>query len=472
MKINSNITAYLTNNAYLKNEKLYSASTKRLSSGYKLNKAGDDPANFAISSKMRSQLESLDKVKTNATTGTSVLESAESAMSEIQDMVTRMSELATKAANGTMSSSDRQAIQDEVDELEAEITRIGTSTEFNGQPLLDGNFEYNGYCNNTDSVKVNGYSDETEAGTYTMALTYTMSYDLDTYSLSGSVESIYKTLYPSVSEVTKTTLAGDTEPTYSVTVSSTDSNGNDISNTYSFKESKLEDGKYTAADGLVLQPEKVYSYTVENGTDETASGVKTAEDLFGKLDASAAQYTTKTKTVDGTDYVTVSSKNGSEVTLAISDRDAVANSSLSVAERSLEINLTGEGAMRLQVGVNQGDVMELSIPEMSLSKMNIDTLDMTSEKSATKAIDMLDDALSYVNSARSKIGAYENRLDSTINYVDATNESLSASYSRIRDTDMAEEMTEYTNLQVLTQAGTSMLAQANQFPQQALQLLQ
>src|SRR5574344_43583 len=133
MKINSNITAYLTNNAYLTNEKRLTNSTTKLSSGYKLNSAGDDPANFAISNKMRAQLESLDKVKTNATTGTSVLETAESALGEIQDMVSRMSELATKAANETLSTSDRTAIQSEVNELEKEITRIGTSTEFNGQ---------------------------------------------------------------------------------------------------------------------------------------------------------------------------------------------------------------------------------------------------------------------------------------------------------------------------------------------------
>lgn len=465
MKINSNITAYLTNNAYLTNEKLYSASSTKLSSGYRLNKAGDDPANFAISSRMRSQLESLDKVKTNATTGTSVLEAAESAIGEIQDMVSRMSELATKAANGTMSSSDRQAVQDEVDELVAEITRIGTSTEFNGQPLLNGNFEFKGYCNNYDSVKVSSYSDSTQAGTYTMKLTYTQGYDMDQYSVSGETEKVYGTLYPSVSEVSVD--SSGAEKKYSVTLHSTDSNNNDISNTYTFTRSQLDsDGKYTAADGIVLEPEEIYTYAVADGDDETAQGVKKASDLFG---SDNSQYATSTKTVDGTDYVTITSKTGADVTIAIGSRDEVAKSG---SEKSLEINLTGEGAMRLQVGVEQGDVMELSIPEMDLNKMNIENLSVMSENSATKAIDRLDDALEYVNSARSKIGAYENRLDNTVDYVDATNESLTTSYSRIRDTDMAEEMTQYTNLQVLTQAGMSMLSQANQFPQQALQLLQ
>ena len=468
MKINSNITAYLTNDAYTTNEKRLTNATTRLSSGFKLNKAGDDPANFAISNKMRSQIDSLDKVTTNATTGTSVLETAESAMSEIQDMISRMSELATKAANGTMSSSDRSAIQQEVNELESEITRISNSTEFNGQNLLDGNFEYKGYCNTYDSVKVNSYSDETSAGVYSMVLSYTQSYDMDAYSLSGSVESVYKTLYPSVSEVTADTTA--TPAKYSVTVSSTDSNGNDISNTYTFTEAELNaaGGKYTAADGVVLEPEKVYSYKVAddpNQAAETVKGVRSATELFGDLTTAAAQYTTTTKTVGGTDYVTVTSRNGSEVTLEVNDRDEINGN-------AMEIDITGEGAMRLQVGIDQGEVMELSIPEMSLNKLNIDDLSVSNEKNATRAIDKLDDALAYVNSARSKIGAYENRLDNTVDYVDSTSENMSTSYSRLRDTDMAEEMTEYTNLQVLTQAGTSMLAQANQFPQQALQLLQ
>ena len=118
------------------------------------------------------------------------------------------------------------------------------------------------------------------------------------------------------------------------------------------------------------------------------------------------------------------------------------------------------------------EVLALSIPEMSLTKLRIEDLDVTTMRGATIGIDKLNTALAYVNSARSKLGAYDNRLENTISFVNASDETLSSSYSRILDTDMAEEMTEYTNLQVLTQAGMSMLAQANEFPQQALQLLQ
>nr|MCR5746772.1 hypothetical protein [Lachnospiraceae bacterium] len=147
MKINSNITAYLTNNAYLQSESRLGNSTTRLSSGYKLNSAGDDPANFAIASKMRAMIKGLDKVKTNTTTGMSVLETAEAAIQETQSMIQRMNELAIKGANGTLSSSDRQLIQDEVDQLTKEIDRIAETTEFNGMKLIDGSFNDRGYTN-------------------------------------------------------------------------------------------------------------------------------------------------------------------------------------------------------------------------------------------------------------------------------------------------------------------------------------
>ena len=169
MKINSNITAYITNNSYLQNERRLSNATQRLSSGYKLNSAGDDPANFAIAAKMRSMIKGLDKVKTNTTTGMSVLETAEAAMMETESMIQRMNELAIKGANGTLSSSDRQNIQDEVDQLLAEIDRIAETTEFNGTKLIDGTFNDRGFTSNL-KVDVMDYSDRVNAGRYMIKL--------------------------------------------------------------------------------------------------------------------------------------------------------------------------------------------------------------------------------------------------------------------------------------------------------------
>ncbi|MBR2186988.1 MAG: flagellin, partial [Lachnospiraceae bacterium] len=146
MHINSNITALITNNSLLRNESAFSLSTGKLSSGYKINTAGDDPTGYAISGRMRQQLDALKRADVNATTGKSVLETADGALSEVTEMLQRLNELAIKASNGTMSASDRSDIQREVDQLTDEIQRISDQIELNGQKLLDGHLENHGYC--------------------------------------------------------------------------------------------------------------------------------------------------------------------------------------------------------------------------------------------------------------------------------------------------------------------------------------
>ncbi len=486
MKINSNIMAYLTNNAYTHNEKRLNLSTARLSSGYKLNKAGDDPANFAIAKRMKMQLEGMDKVKTNATTGTSVVETAESAITEIGDMIQRLNELAIKSANGTLSESDRSMIQKEVDELKNEIDRISATSEFNGMPLLDGGFQNKGYCENRTDVKVHEYSDTTTAGVYKMKLDYTMVPNMEKYSVVGDTEEIFGSIEPRLSK-----LEADTSGNYSIALSSVREDGVEVR--WESTETFTADDIKTSPDGskkikgvdqdgkeheLTIQFQLEYRYTVDEGADaaDEAKGIKKAEELLGSLtgpqDYHASTYTVRdpedpNNEEKGTDYVTFTSKNGNEVTLEIRDRKKLKDDS-----GEITVDLTGEGAMRLQVGTEEGDVLKLSIPEMNLERLHLKDLDMTTQKDARQSIDKISFALDYVNSVRSKLGAYQNRLENTVTYIDASHEALTSSYSRIRDTDMAEEMTEFTNLQVLTQAGMSMLAQANEFPQQALQLLQ
>ncbi|MBQ9605877.1 MAG: hypothetical protein IJV16_01715 [Lachnospiraceae bacterium] len=382
MKINSNITAYITNNAYSQSEMRLSNSTGKLSSGYRLNKSGDDPANFAIASKMRAMIKGLDKVKTNTTTGMSVIQTAEAAMQETQSMIQRMNELSIKASNGTMSSSDRQNIQDEIKQLLKEIDRIAETTEFNGMKLLNGTFNDRGYTSN-EKITVMDYSEETNAGKYFIAL------------------------------------------------------------------SKDASGNYSVANSTASKP-----------------GYDTAEDLFGTTDPSKMTVSSETVTYDdGTsvDYVTIKGFNGAELRL---------RSEKGTLDTELELDLTGKGSMRLQVGTEEGEVISASIPLMTTEAMGLAGLDMTTKEGSYKAIDQVNTALEYVNRVRSRMGAYENRLENTDSFLDAYNEDINTSLSRIQDTDMAEEMTEFTNMQILSQAGISMLAQANEAPQQALQLLQ
>ena len=168
--------------------------------------------------------------------------------------------------------------------------------------------------------------------------------------------------------------------------------------------------------------------------------------------------------------VTIEGVNGFEMTLDLTG--ALEDQTVPVTISDLEIDATGIGPMIIQVGANEGQVMEIDIPEISLREMGIESLDVKTKKSATEAIDRIDGAVRFISSIRGRLGAYQNRLESTINTLDVTSENMTAAYSRIMDVDMAEEMTNYTTYQVMTQAATSMLAQANERPSQVLQLLQ
>lgn len=183
------------------------------------------------------------------------------------------------------------------------------------------------------------------------------------------------------------------------------------------------------------------------------------------------------------DLVTITASNGFEMTLDLTRCDIENKAPLTV--KDLKIDATGIGAMRLQVGANEGQVLEINIPKISLREMGLETvkikdkngqeiwtLDVGTEEKATEAIDRVEGAIHFISGVRGQLGAYQNRLESTINSLDITSENMTGAYSRIMDVDMAEEMTNYTTAQVMTQAATSMLAQANERPSQVLQLLQ
>ena len=188
---------------------------------------------------------------------------------------------------------------------------------------------------------------------------------------------------------------------------------------------------------------------------------------------------------DGSQYITMKGPNGEELNLFFNSKAVTKttvpciNNSMtygmetySINETGLKINLTGEGAMDLHVGANEEEVIACSFPRISLERLDIDNLSLKTQASSQESIDRVTYALSYVSSARSQLGAYTNRVEHSISYLAASNENLSSAMSRIQDTDMAEEMTNYASQQILVQAATSMLAQANQAPQQALQLIQ
>ncbi len=364
MRINYNVSAMLSNNALANNDSLLAKSLERLSSGYKINHAKDNPSGLAMAKRMNAQIKGIGVANQNAGDGISVIETADGAMTEIASMLQRMSELSVKAANGTMTEEDKQTIQAEIAQLKEEITRISDSTEFNGQKLLDGEFASKGYTNNND-VKVNSYSTTTSSEIYVI-------------------------------------------------------------------------------DSLTV---------TENAEGELEANVTLGENFPEGC---------KTEVRDN--LVTIKDADGFELTLEVPADGGSFN--------NLEVDVTGIGSMRLQIGSNEGQVLEVEIPAVTLQNMGIEDIDVSKPGGADDAIERLDGAIQYVSSVRGRLGAYQNRLESTENSLDITSENMTSAYSRIMDVDMAEEMTNYTTAQVLTQAGTSMLAQANERPSQILQLLQ
>jgi flagellin len=385
MRINYNVSAMISNNALRNSDNLLSQSLQRLSSGMKINSAKDNPAGLAMAKRMNAQIDGLSAANSNAGDGVSIIETADGAMSEISEMLQRLNELAVKAANGLNADSDREVIQEEVEQLKEEITRVADVTEFNGQKLLNGEFSLKGYTDNVD-VKVKSYSTDVAATIYNIK------------KLTIDKEVIEKD----------------------------DGNGNKI---------QEETGEYTVkAEGL------------EEGRFPRGASASIKDKL-----------------------VTIQGINGFEMIL---DLNAYDFENVPFEINDLTIDATGIGAMRLQIGANEGQVLGVVIPEISLRDMGIEDLDLSTKDSATEGIDQIDGAMQYVSSVRGRLGAYQNRLESTMNSLDITSENMTAAYSRIMDVDMAEEMTNYTTYQVLTQAGTSMLAQANERPSQVLQLLQ
>ena len=489
MRINYNVSAMLSNNALSNNDNLLAQSLQRLSSGLKINNAKDNPAGLAMAKRMNAQIESLKMANQNASDGVSIIETADGAMNEISEMLQRMNELAVKAANGTWSDSDRETMQEEIQQLKEEVTRIAETTEFNGQKILDGTFSLKGYTNNID-VKVNSYSDEVVPKEYTIENLKIYCYeDEDGNCVYYDVDQDATEAGVDFPEGTKVSVKDDL-------VIFRDSNGFEMQLDISrvdFSSSKdvttwksitfPREGDYMGFANILENLTISYcveedSYKIESfspGRDCPDDGVsvslegttvtiKTNEGFEMQFDFSDVDFT------DGTaDDIKTTTRRS--VTFPAAEDNTDPNNPIP-AVPAIIIDATGIGAMKIQVGANEGQTLDMDIPAVSLKNLGIENMDVLTKENARDAIVRIDGAIKFASSVRGRLGAYQNRLESTINNLDVTTENMTAAYSRIMDVDMAEEMTQYTTYQVLTQAGTSMLAQANERPSQVLQLLQ
>lgn len=366
MRINTNISAMNTYSRLTAANNSKSGSLAKLSSGLRINRAGDDAAGLAISEKMRGQIGGLKQATRNAQDGISLIQTAEGALNETHSILNRMRDLAVQSSNGTNTDEDRIEIDKEIKELQKEITRISTDTEFNTKKLLTG----------TSGSKIDTSATNTvlkQAGVADM-------------KSNGAKAGTYKISADAAGKLTmKDPLSGDTE-------------------------------------------------IIDNG-----GGKQTLN--FSKFG------------------ISIETNEAYVADAAVGDITVVAGA---------------QEPLKFQIGANATQTTTLTIDNMSANALGVDAdqIDLSNAEDAEAAITLIDDATALVSAERSKLGAMQNRLEHTINNLTTTAENLSEAESRIRDVDMAEEMMAFTKSNILSQAATSMLAQANQMPQGVLQLLQ
>ena len=515
MRIGTNVAAIVANNALQKSQNNLSTSIQRLSSGYKINGSKDDAAGCAISEKMRAQIKGLDQAGNNAKDGVSVISTAEGAINEIQSMLTRLKELSVQAANDVNSDDEREAIQKEINQINKEIDRISEQTEFNTQSLINGNLSRRVYSD-LQGVNQLSVSDNYTAGIYGITVTEDAR-----QAIAVGAGSITMSSTASITKEQEGTISING---YKISISEGD--------TLDKVMGKIIDG-VNITGGSAFTVKDLNNDTVANGTDY-AGYVPTADYAGSTLVIMTNQYGSDQKMnitcdnaeladilgipqaatqdgiyVEGSDVkaeiatgddgkrigfadsailstkgtvITVTDVNNKEFSMDVpgnaagtvfddSNNDGQSAAGAGTA-RTISQEVTDVGTMSIHVGANQDQVIVIDIPAITTYSLGTEHMNVMTQYTASRAISTVDEAINKTNEIRSRIGAYENRFDHTTNNLEVSSENLTKSLSTMIDTDMSEEMTTYTSETVLTQAATSILAQANERPSQVLQLLQ
>lgn len=483
MRINHNISAVITNKQLLRTEDTLAASMERLSSGLSINHAKDNPSGMAISGKMKAQIDGLNMSSRNSSDGISVIETADGALNEVSDIIQRIRELSVQAANDTNAQTEREHIQTEIDSLKSEIDRISSATEFNTKRLLDGSLDSRVYAHKDDA---NVYfqpermqvSEGVPEGTYSFTVNNVATQatgDLTIPGVSGDV--ITSDMTFSMNSVPVYLKAGmSADEAYGEILEAAEIAEIDIGDRSTFPNLTIKSKDYGADAKLhIVTGSSGVSFTPDLNSGNFGPD---GETLLGK-DARVTLDTTAPSQFDNQAFVkmkgnkmTIQSTQGFEMTMKLpTDIPAAADGMVTAGYGKASLNVTDIGPMTLQIGSNEGQQMKVRVPSTDLNHLYLDELDVTTKTGPDKAMAMCDEAITRLSEIRAKLGAYENRLEHTVASLDTTEENMTAAISRIGDVDMATEMVEYTKDNVLAQAGTSALSQANELPQMALQLL-
>ena len=442
-----------------------SKSTEKLSSGYKINRAADDAAGLTISEKMRKQIKGLDRASTNAEDGVSAVQTAEGALTEVHSMLQRMNELATQSANGTNSNTDRKAIQDEIDQLTTEIDRVSETTKFNETYLLKGDgaekeHNVNAHDAGIDGVTLTDKGDKVDVTLKELKAGDKISIAGKNYTIGAETKDGQALVKAQENDKQTITVNGTTY-TYDATDKWTDGNGNKV---------KIGTG---AADGEIKIGE---GDVVSNGT-KTLTVMKDANTADGIDDNDSTVITARKAYQLQTAEIVKASSIGTDTAAEVNGTNKNDNYTTATTTFTLNkgtVSYKGGLSFNLHVGADADmtNKIAVNIDSMNSAGLGVKGIKADTEQDATYAIDAIADAISTVSSQRSALGAVQNRLEHTINNLDNVVENTTTAESRIRDTDMAEEMVNYSKNNILAQAGQSMLAQANQSNQGVLSLLQ
>ncbi len=456
-----------------------SKSTEKLSSGYKINRAADNAAGLAISEKMRKQIRGLTQASANAEDGISAVQTAEGALTEVHDMLQRMNDLAVQAANSPNSQDDRSYIQAEIDQLTQEIDRVAETTKFNETYLLKGDksaekgysFAYKKAADVAATVSMNANSATGVNATITFAASVSSTSDQN---------NLAKALRDQGLTITATTVNGKIQ--YSITLNGSDAKSNYQINTVSVGAN--EDPKFvivnaagvTVAEVQLTGTDKMVAGDSSIITASTVSAAQSAKEIYSFYDKDGNKISANALN----DYFTGKGKGTSVSVSARADANKVydalgheillsssyvAGTQDKTAALNLRFHVGADGTNNNKISIN---IQALTAKGLGINGLRIDG---DNDTRATDAISVISQAIKIVSTQRSALGAVQNRLEHTINNLDNIVENTTSAESAIRDTDMADEMVKYSNANILSQAGQSMLAQSNQSNQGVLSLL-
>ncbi|RFZ80339.1 flagellin [Lacrimispora amygdalina] len=423
MRIQHNIAALNSYRQLGSNNGSVSKNLEKLSSGYRINRAGDDAAGLAISEKMRAQITGLETASKNANDGISLVQTAEGALTEVHSMLNRMVELATQSANGTYQDNvDRENLKKEVDSLKSEINRISEGTNFNGINLLDGSLG-----------KTTGAPNTMVATGSTIGATAIVT------KASGASLSVND---PATAAVNESQTVGITANAGKITVTVTNN---------------ADGSSKTSVIDLAEVTTRTNGANAGQALGSGANALKIGE--TASIDLSSVGL--------GRIEITGAGAGADAASLATGLASAISG------QGTAPVGSTVGSGLALQIGDSGEDfnALTVSVGSMSSKALGLDTVDVSTQSGAKAAIKTIKDAINTVSSTRGDLGALQNRLEHTINNLGVTTENMSAAESRIRDVDMAKEMMNYTKNNILVQSSQAMLAQANQLPQGVLQLL-